>query len=88
MNKEEREKINNEVIKALNSLNINYSFIDAQSSQFNVYINNSLIVYYAVKKTLYYKENRKTYTSPFYDENYENQEIEDLIKFIEKEKKK
>lgn len=88
MNKEERAKINNEVIKALNKLKVNYRLTDNQSSQFNVYINDSLIVYYAVKKTLYYKENRKNHTNPFYDENYENQEIEDLVKFIEKEKKK
>lgn len=89
MNKEERAKINNGVIKALNKLKVNYRLTDNQSSQFNVYINNSLIVYYAVKKTLYYKENRKFRTTRFfYDEKYENQKIEDLVNFIKEKKSK
>lgn len=91
ISKEERTMLNNEVIINLNKLNINYlninyRLVDPHTSQFNIYISNSLIVYYASKKNLYYKENRKSNNDCFYDIKYENKGIQDLIEFI-KEKK-
>lgn len=74
ISKEERTMLNNEVIINLDKLNINYRLIDPHTSQFHIYINNSLIVYYASKNAC------------FYDIKYENKGIQDLIEFI-KEKK-
>ena len=84
MKYKDRKEKTLKVLEILNKTSLNFKLKDTNTSQINIYLNNNqLIVYYAMKKTMYYKSNSKEQVlrNTFYDLKYENVGIDDVIIF-------
>ncbi len=84
MKYENRKEKTLEVLNILSKTNLDYKLKDPNTSQINIYLNdNQLVVYYVMKKTMYYKKNskEKVLRNTFYDLKLENVEIMEVIGF-------
>jgi hypothetical protein len=84
MKYENRKEKTLEVLNILTKTNLDYKLKDANTSQINIYLNdNQLIVYYVMKRTMYYKKNSKEniLSNTFYDIKLENVGIMEVISF-------
>lgn len=79
----ERQDKTLKVLNKLKETDLKYELKYSASSQINIYLkDNQLIVYYVIKKTMYYKPNSKI--GGAFNEKCENIEIEDVITFANK----
>ena len=84
MKYENRKEKTLEVLNILAKTDLDYKLKDPNTSQINIYLNdNQLVVYYVMKKTMYYKKNskEKVLRNTFYDLKLENVEIMEVIGF-------
>ena len=84
ISKAERTATTLKALEKLKTTNLNHKLVDPISSQINIYLSqNGLIVYYVMRKSMYYKKNTREnrLKDNFYDIKRLNVELEDVIGF-------